>query len=193
MNKEKIKIITDVLTTLGSFSKHDIQLFCNELSLKNVIKDEVLLNNGDISNTLLFILSGAIELLKFNEDGERNTIDLFIEKDWVLNSYSFISQKPSDSLLIACENCEVFEITLPSIHRLITASPAFFQFFKLFENLNHRLHFFDEAMSPDEKYLYLLNHRPVLIQKFPQKVIASYLKITPETLSRVRARFSKIS
>ena len=102
--------------SLGSFSEHDIQLFCNELSLKKVIKEEILLKKGDISNTLLFILSGAIELLKFTEDGERNTIDLFIEKDWVLNSYSFISQKPSDSLLIACENCELFEISLPSLH-----------------------------------------------------------------------------
>jgi len=46
-------------------------------------------------------------------------------------------------------------------------------------------------MTPLQKYQYILDHRPDLIQQFPLKIIASYLKITPETLSRVRDKLSK--
>jgi hypothetical protein len=54
-----------------------------------------------------------------------------------------------------------------------------------------RVIFFDNASTPTEKYLYILNNRLQLIQAFPLKMIASYLKITPETLSRVREKVTR--
>ena len=61
---------------------------------------------------------------------------------------------------------------------------------KLLDQAVSRIEFYDNNNSPDEKYVHLLENKPIVIRKFPQKVIASYLKITPETLSRVRKRIS---
>jgi hypothetical protein len=54
------------------------------------------------------------------------------------------------------------------------------------DNAVSKIVLFDNALAPKEKYLYVLNNRQQLIQEFPLKMIASYLKITPETLNRVR-------
>ncbi|MEO5563434.1 MAG: hypothetical protein ABIR18_08365, partial [Chitinophagaceae bacterium] len=61
----------------------------------------------------------------------------------------------------------------------------------IFEQATSRVHFFDNRLNPTEKYQYILDNKSGLLQKFPLKLIASYLKITPETLSRVRESFSK--
>lgn len=62
---------------------------------------------------------------------------------------------------------------------------------KILDASTSRIDFFDNNNTPDEKYQYILKNKSEFIQKFPQKLIASYLKITPETLSSVRNRFSK--
>lgn len=77
-------------------------------------------------------------------------------------------------------------------HRLIGQSQSFLQMGKILEESTSRIDFFDNNNTQDEKYQYVLENKPELIQSFPQKLIASYLKITPETLSRVRNRFSKL-
>lgn len=56
------------------------------------------------------------------------------------------------------------------------------------ESATERIHLFDNALNPIEKYNYILANKPELVQAFPLRMIASYLKITPETLSRVREK-----
>jgi hypothetical protein len=59
---------------------------------------------------------------------------------------------------------------------------------RILEESTSRIDFFDNNNTPDEKYRYIIANKPKLLQKFPQTIIASYLKISPETLSRVRKR-----
>ena len=63
---------------------------------------------------------------------------------------------------------------------------SFLQLNKIFTQ-PAKIHFFDNAYSPSQKYDYLMQTKAQLMQTFPLKMIALYLKITPETLSRVRA------
>ena len=120
------------------------------------------------------------------DDIEEKIIDLFTERDCALNQESFINRKPSNDVIKAFIDCEILILNIDSIHRLIKTSNAFLQLGKLMNSQN-RLLFFDNSMSPLEKYNYVLENNPAFIQTFPLKYIASYLKITPETLSRVRA------
>jgi hypothetical protein len=76
------------------------------------------------------------------------------------------------------------------MHEMIGLSPAFFQLARVLEPVHSRTHLFDNQLTPLEKYQYILQHRPGLLQAFPLKIIASYLKITPETLSRVRDKIA---
>ena len=80
-------------------------------------------------------------------------------------------------------------MTVYSLHNLIEISPVFFQLGKLLQPTTLRTQFYDDSMTPIEKYKYVLEHRPQLLQRFPLKYIAAYLKIAPETLSRVRGLY----
>ena len=141
----------------------------------------------------LFILGDLFETW-IGDDNEsefnKNVIDLSIPNDWVLNHKSFTARKPSEYSIQAFEDTSYYEISIDAIHRLIAQSQSFLQMGKILEESISRIYFFDNNNTPDEKYLHIITKKPELLQKFPQTIIASYLKITPETLSRVRKRIS---
>ena len=118
-------------------------------------------------------------------------IDLYIKNDWVINHKSFSTRQPSEYTIQSFKKSFVYELTIDSVHKLISKSQAFLTMGKILEESTSRINFFDNNNTPDEKYDFIINNKPQLLQEFPQKIIASYLKITPETLSRVRKRLSE--
>lgn len=184
-------MFSEVLNTTGNYSEKDITLFEKEVKLRQVHKDEVLLTNGEVAKSVFFILKGAIYQYSLKSAIEYHIIDLHIENEWLLNHKSFVSQTPSNCFIGAFTESEILEISIDSIHYLIGQSPAFFQLNKILEHSTSRVYFFDNSLTPLQKYQFIFENKPQLLQKFPLKIIASFLKITPETLSRVREKFAK--
>lgn len=184
-------MIADILNKIGYFSEADIQLLENRIIQKEVKKGEFLLKQGEVCKSVHFIIKGAFLQYNFKDEIEQNIIDLHLEGDWFLSHQSFVSQKPSENIIEAYTESVVFEINISTLHHLIGESPAFFQLGKVLEQINSRTHFFDNSLTPLQKYQYLIENRREIIQVFPLKTIASYLKITPETLSRVREKLAK--
>lgn len=185
-------LISEFLTKVGRFSEEELMLLKEELQFRTFKKDEILLDKGQICASLSFVLSGAFYQYKIDADENKNVIDLNVTNDWIINHKSFTTQKPSEYYIQAYEESSICLLTIESIHRLIAKSQSFLQMGKILEASISRIDFFDNNNTPDEKYQYILENKPEIIQRFPQKLIASYLKITPETLSRVRNRFSKL-
>jgi CRP-like cAMP-binding protein len=181
-------MINQVLENIGTFSAEELDLIQKHCNLRHLKKNEVLLEAGQICSSIYFTVSGAFYQYRII-DIDENIIELHIENEWFLNYSSFISQKPSSDTIKAYVDSEILEMTVYSLHNLIGISPVFFQLGKLLQPATLRTQFFDDAMTPGEKYKYVLEHRPQLLQKFPLKYIASYLKIAPETLSRVRGLY----
>jgi CRP-like cAMP-binding protein len=179
------------LQKIGIFREEDLLLFSENVNTRSVKKDEILLREGDVCQSVFFINSGAVYQYNVKDEIEQNVIDLHIDEDWFLNHKSFISQKPSEGIIQAYTDCNLLELNIQNLHKLIGISPVFFQLGKLLEPSNSRISFFDNDSTPTQKYKYILENRPQLLQIFPLKIIASYLKITPETLSRVRAKIMK--
>ncbi len=173
------------LKQVGTFTADELDQIQHECNPRYLKKNEVLLEAGQICSSIYFAVSGAIYQYRIM-DIDENIIDLHVENEFFLNYSSFIAQKPSLDTIKAYVDSEILELTVQSIHKLIDVSPVFFQLGKLLQPTTLRTQFFDDSMTPGEKYKYILEHRPQLLQKFPLKYIASYLKITPETLSRVR-------
>ncbi|PPL02098.1 Crp/Fnr family transcriptional regulator [Parapedobacter indicus] len=174
------------LKGIGDFSQQQSALIGEHCAFLKVNKQETLLAAGQVCNAFLFLLTGACYQFR-KTDADPNIIDLHLAGDCVVNQLSFISQQPSNETIAAYENSELLVLTIQSLHRLIALSPAFLQLAKLLQVSTLRAEFYDNAMTPAEKYHRVLDDKPQLIQIFPLKYIASYLKITPETLSRVRA------
>lgn len=177
--------IRKCLDKIGTFSEEELILIYESAVICKVKKNEVILNVGQVCNSFFFILSGACYQYQM-DDIEEKIIDLFTEYDCALNQVSFISRKPSNDVIKAFIDCEILVLNIDSVHKLIKMSNSFLQFGKLMNSQN-RLLFFDNSMSPVDKYNHILINNPIFIQTFPLKYIASFLKITPETLSRVRA------
>lgn len=184
-------MFSDALNKTGHYSDKDILLFENEVKFRKVHKDEVLLVNGEVAKSVFFILKGTVFQYNLKSDKEYQIIDLHIENEWFLNHKSFVSQMPSDSIIGAFTESDIFEVSIESIHYLIGKSPAFLQLNKILEYSPSRVYLFDNLLTPLQKYQFIFENNPQLLQKFPLKIIASFLKITPETLSRVREKFAR--
>lgn len=180
----------EFLKKAGQFSEEEIVLLQKEVQSHVCVKGTILLKKGDVCSSIYFIKKGAVYHHTTDESGHQRVIDLQVTNDWVLNHKSFTSRKPSEYQIQVYEDSEIYELTMASVHKLIAISQSFLQMGKILEETTSRIQFFDGNYTPDEKYAYILTHKPLILQKFPQTILASYLKITPETLSRVRKRVS---
>lgn len=170
---------------IGRFTDEEVGIAEKLLVRKQFKRNEVLLAEGAICQSVFLLVSGAAYQFSVN-DIEENVIDFYIESDWIMNYNSFVGQRPSTTQIKAYTDCDVFELTIHKLHHLIEISPVFFQLGKVMEQGLARIHYFDNSLTPLQKYNHLIETKPQLLQQFPLKMIASYLKITPETLSRVR-------
>lgn len=177
-----------ILNKLGSFNEEEIGFFEQEIRERHVQKDQLLVAKGEVAKSIFYSLKGNFYQYQTGENREKNIIDLHLENEWFLAHTSFLSQEPSESYLAAFSAGSMLELSLVSLHYLIARSISFIQFNKIMDKAVSRLYIFDHSLSPLEKYLHLLRQAPEVLQHFPLKIIASYLKITPETLSRTREK-----
>jgi CRP-like cAMP-binding protein len=176
----------EILHAVGRFSEEEIAMFEQKLVKRTFNKGELLLQEGNYCKSAYYVISGAAYQFSY-DDIDENIIGLYIEADWCFSYYSFVNQKPSNANIKAYTNMEVMELPATSIHELIAVSPSFFQLGKILGQTVTRIQYFDNANTAIEKHNHLFLSRPELFQKFPLRMIASYLKIAPETLSRIRS------
>jgi len=179
--------VLDSLQSFGSFSKEDLSLFESKLSVRVVPKDDFVLKENALCQAIWFILEGSCIHILPSDDGTDTVVNLYTKHSWLTDYQGFTSQKPAIAFIRAWEDCRLAVLGIHEIHGMIQHSPVFFKAGRLLETMQYTdlttLH-----LSPEDKYRDLLERRPELLHVFPLKVLASYLRITPETLSRIRGR-----
>lgn len=175
----------EYLYKIGTFSEENTSLLERQLIERKVLKDEILLAEGNVCSAAFFIVSGCFYQFVV-KDVEEKIIDLHIENEWFLNHSSFICRKPSNTTIKAYSDSIILELSIESIHYLVSISPAFLHLGTILDQPAERLYYFDTSATSHEKYGHLMGTRPDLMQRFPQWMVASYLKMAPKTLSRVR-------
>ena len=179
-------MLSKVLDNIGTFSQEQILMLEKESRMCKFAKGDHLLKEGEIGDSIYLILSGAAYQFKADEITEM-VIELYTAGTWCFNAVSFSTMQPSLTSIVAYLPCSTLQLSVTTIHTLIGISPAFLQLGKILNDAVSRACYYDGALSPSEKWRYLSKTRPDVVQHFPLKMIASYLKITPETLSRVRS------
>lgn len=189
MIMNKPQSLSLILAAVGRFSDEDIARFEKEANIREVAKGTELLKAGQISQTVYLVITGAAYQFEYDHEGiEEKISGLYTNGDWCFNHASFVGQKPSTSAIKAYSDMVVREISVHAIHQLIAVSPAFFQLGGLLQKGTERLRYLETTNNATEKYQLLFETHPALLQAFPLKMIASYLKIAPETLSRLRSK-----
>jgi CRP/FNR family transcriptional regulator, anaerobic regulatory protein len=184
-NKEIIKS----LTSIHRFNKNQINAFLSKLKDKSLDKGDYLLKEGQCCNFLAFIKKGSLRYHSWTGTDEI-TLHFFTEQVWTTDYESLLSQKPSLNNLQAAEKTEVKIISLDDLHYLLVQFPDFRNIMKVMDkSIITSSHLKSITITtPDERYIKLLNTYPDWINRFPQMHIASYLGMTKETFSRVKAR-----
>jgi CRP-like cAMP-binding protein len=186
-----MQTVAQALYTTGAYTPADTLLFEREVKTRHIAKNEILLQPGEVAKSIYFNQKGAIYQYTLPSATTQNIIELHVENEWLLNQASLAKQAPSDSYIAAYTESIVLELSIASIHFLIGCSQAFFQLNTILAQPASKTHIFDHALTPLQKYQYVIETKPQILQAFPLKMIASYLKITPETLSRVREKIAK--
>jgi CRP-like cAMP-binding protein len=177
-----------LISTIGQFTAREGEWLLQHLRWCTFQPGEKIFTSGGEPDALYYLRTGACYQSMQDESGER-VIDLHLEGEWMFVQESLVQQKPSPFSIQAFQSSRVAILGLKQIHTLIGMSPAFLQIGKLFNQGQSRLRMYDTMMDPAEKYAQLMRTRPALVSEFPIKMIASYLKLAPETLSRVRGKY----
>jgi len=166
-------------------------LITENFTSKNIPKNDQILREDQLSNTLFFLESGVVRSFYYHKDKEV-TSWLYGENQFFTSWYSFINQSPSFEYLEALEDCRVQWISRDRYEDLLSKSPIIERFARIL--VEEQLAFLDYFykgflfMSAKEKYDLLLSVFPDVTQKVNLGYIASLLGISQETLSRIRSQ-----
>ncbi len=172
-------------------SESELQLIDKFFETKTVNKKEFLLKENTICNFLAFIEKGSIRFFH-TKDGIEKTCDLAFENAWVTDFQSFSNGTVCKMNLQALEESQLFFITKPNLLKLYESCPKYETFGRLMaEKVAQRATGIAMSLSadkPEERFENLIDSQPDLFQRIPQKYIANFLGISPESLSRIRNR-----
>ena len=158
---------------------------------KNIAAKTVLLKEGEIPKQLFFIKKGCLRLW-FNKDGKDITLQFFFEGQAVASIDSLLSNQPSMFTIESIEPTTIYSISKNDFEQLHQIYPELKNGFQeiIFQRFSNYAHLFLSQIkdTPSERYDDLLKNHPEIIKRVPQHYIASYLGITPISLSRIRNR-----
>jgi len=175
-------------------SKEDFKVLRSHFIQKKLRKKQYLLQEGEICKYFAFLVKGAMRQYYIDEKGVERIVNLYTENGWAGDYESFVMFTPSIYHIDAWEDCEVLLITRESILKLCKECPAFNEFLlKLDErnNIAAQKRITSISFTAEKRYKYFVQDYPRFVNRFPQHIIASYLGITKDTLSRVRKKALK--
>ncbi len=162
---------------------------------KKVRKKQFILQEGEICKHIIFVTSGCLRGYTIDRNGEEHVIQFAIEDWWISDLQSFLSDRPGTYNIDALEDSEILLLERDAREQLLEAVPKLERFFRLLQEAHyvathHRIEASLSA-SAEERYLDFVKTYPTLFQRIPQNQVASYLGITPQSLSRIRRELSE--
>lgn len=176
-------------------SDEEFEISAKFFELKKLRKNQFLLNEGEICTHIGFVNSGCLRQYSIDNKGTEHIIQFAIEDWWVSDLHSFLSGKPSEFNVDALQDSEVLLLEKSARDELLDNCPKMERFFRLLIEANHvatNQRIADSlSASAEERYLKFIKTYPKLFETVPQNQIASYLGITPQSLSRIRKELTQ--
>ena len=186
-----LKIFISRFVTLSDAELEDI---ANKFKSKVVKKNSYVLKEGDTCKDLVFVQKGCLRLYYVKDDIDVSVWFAFKHSS-AIEIYSFISENPSEYFLQAIEDSEVLYLPKTALKKLYERHPKMQEMMKNFWeavllDLINRFTALQKD-SAEKRYLDLLNKQPDYLESIPQKYLASFIGVTPTSLSRIRKKIIK--
>lgn len=197
MSSLPVAIIERFKAAISQFhpvSNDTLEQFLEQFECVEYKRGTMLLQEGEVCRHLYFIVKGGIRCYMHDEQGREINLHFYFEDELASEFKSLGLQQPSDRNLVTLSSCKVLRVARPDylgmIEKNIEFAQAAFRFFQ-------ELYIAEEAhsallkkLSVEERYLYVCNHLPHLLQRVSLTQLASWLGTSRESLSRIRSRKS---
>lgn len=187
MHKALLQHIEKIVT----LEPYEIDILDSCLNSSSIKKKELILEEGQICNTLYFIIKGCIRQYIINERGAEQTLQFAIENWWITDYLSFHNHVPSHFFIQAVEKSEVIALEKSTLESILVQIPKLERYFRIvaqksFGAAQMRIKFLF-TMSAEERYHHFNGLHPEFVQRVPQYMLASYLDFSAEFMSKIRA------
>lgn len=178
-----------------SLSEEEWQLCRDHIRPRRMKKRQFLLQEGEVCRSIAFIEKGALFSYSIDQKGSQQVMQFGFEGWWIADLQSFLTGTPSTLNIEVLEDSSLLLIDRDSQEMLLGEIPAYETYTRIiFQNayvaLQQRV---ENALgrTAEEKYTRLMERNPEFLNRVPLHLVASYLGISPETLSRVRGQLSR--
>jgi len=171
-------------------TQEEQDILLTHITYRKMLKGQFLVQQGDICRYSGFVISGCTKTFYVDDEGQEHVIMFSIEDWWTSDIGSFITQSPADFNVQCLENTELILFPYEKQEALFEAIPKMERFFrkiieKAFAASQKRI-VRNFTMSARDRYLFFRSQYPKMEQRIPQYLIASYLGITKEFLSKIK-------
>ena len=190
--EEMMKQLFDYINSYlpDGISESDFEIVKSYFTTKRLRKKQYFLQEGDICKYYGFVLSGAMRQYTVDDKGTIFIVQLFIENWWVGDRESYTTSTPSIYNIDAWEDTNLLLITRSDVLELINRCPAFAEMLRIMDDRNSvaNVKRLTSSISggAEKRYADFVSSYPNFLERFPQHIIASYLGITKDTLSRIK-------
>jgi CRP-like cAMP-binding protein len=186
------ELFFQTLSQKVELSEDEITLVKSYLKPKKLRRKQYLLQEGDVCNFIAFVEKGALRAYSLDEKGTEHIIQFALEGWLISDLYSFLTGEPATYTIDALEDCELVLISKSANEELLKKMPKYETWVRLqitgaYIAMQKRLTSI-LSQSLEERYKAFTAIYPDIIQRVPQHMVASYMGLTPETLSRVRSK-----
>ncbi len=184
--------LLDYINRVIELTEEEEQKICSLISYRKLLKGQYFLQQGDVCKFSGFVVSGCTKTFFVDEEGQEHIVMFSIEDWWTSDMGSYISQKPADFNVQCLENTTLIQLSYENQEEILREIPKLERFFRLiieraFVASQKRI-VRNLSMSAKDRYLHFRNVYPMIEQRIPQYLIASYLGITKEFLSKIKSQ-----
>lgn len=187
-----------ILKNIGRYiqlTAEEEEYFTSILQIRLLRKRQYLVQAGDICRHECFVNKGCLRAYHIDEKGFEHVVMFGIEDWWISDMYSLITGEPALMSVDALEDSELILIEKNAFEDLLNRIPKFERFFRIilqraFVAQQKRI-IENMSLSAEDRYTGFIKKYPSLEHRIPQHQIASFLGITPESLSRIRRQMMK--
>lgn len=184
--------LKEFIKSKGEIDSDSVDEICSFFQSRKTKRNEVLLNFDQTANAYYFVNKGCVRLFTSTKEGLEISRFFAFEGNFVTALPSFIDQKPAEEFLQTIEQSELLYISRADFYHLVETFPLFAKIYtEIIENgfivSQKRIYGF-QGFDALEKVKWVINNQPQLLLKVSNKMAASYLGISPSTLSRIKSK-----